>query len=322
MQYIILDFEWNQPWPGSYASKSISPVPIRGEIIQIGAVRMLDDQTIADEFQVLIRPQYFRKLNKRVSELTGIKESKLKSEGILFQEAIERFKQWCSEDSIFMTWGFDDSTILRENLCLYGYDYEWTNHWYNAQLIYNAQTDGSSSQKSLLTAMSICGIEPSRKAHDALGDAFHTAQVCATLDLKEGIRNYEHALKIHENGFQGPQPEGCLKRSVFHGYPDKDHAMLDMGGPENRCPTCGKIMKSEQWCSQHGHRFMTIATCPEHGKFLVRIRLIQEESGTLRVSRLIYDGTSEAAKSYENCFHSSKSQRHYVPRKVSNFTTK
>lgn len=39
MNYIVLDMEWNQPWPGSPSSKKVLPVSIRGEIIQIGAVR-------------------------------------------------------------------------------------------------------------------------------------------------------------------------------------------------------------------------------------------------------------------------------------------
>ena len=38
MQYIVLDLEWNQPWPGSYSAKKVLPSPIRGEIVQIGAV--------------------------------------------------------------------------------------------------------------------------------------------------------------------------------------------------------------------------------------------------------------------------------------------
>ena len=57
MQYIILDMEWNQPWPGSYSAKKALPSPMRGEIVQIGAVRMTQEQQIADELQNLIRPQ-------------------------------------------------------------------------------------------------------------------------------------------------------------------------------------------------------------------------------------------------------------------------
>ena len=40
MNYIVMDMEWNQPWPGSPSSKKVLPVQIRGEIIQIGAVRV------------------------------------------------------------------------------------------------------------------------------------------------------------------------------------------------------------------------------------------------------------------------------------------
>ena len=50
MDYIVLDMEWNQPWPGSPSSKKVLPVQIRGEIIQIGAVRVTEDEEVADEF--------------------------------------------------------------------------------------------------------------------------------------------------------------------------------------------------------------------------------------------------------------------------------
>ena len=76
MDYIVLDMEWNQPWPGSPSAKKPLPVQIRGEIIQIGAVRILEDQTVADEFQMMIKPRFYRRLNKRVSKLTGIKASR------------------------------------------------------------------------------------------------------------------------------------------------------------------------------------------------------------------------------------------------------
>ena len=67
MNYIVMDMEWNQPWPGSPSSKKVLPVQIRGEIIQIGAVRITEAGEVADEFQVLIRPKFYRHLNRRVS---------------------------------------------------------------------------------------------------------------------------------------------------------------------------------------------------------------------------------------------------------------
>ena len=298
MNYIVLDMEWNQPWPGSPSAKKVLPVQIRGEIIQIGAVRLTDDGQVADEFQVMIRPKYYRRLNRRVSKLTGIKESRLNAEGIPFPEAMEQFRSWCGEHIVFLTWGFDDIGILRENLRLFNLPEDWTEQWYNAQMIFNAQTDGSNSQKALKTAMEIFGIEATRPAHDALGDAYHTALICAKLDLKRGAEEYGHALKSHENGFHGAELPGCICRKVFYDYADKNAALSAMTGEENKCPTCGRQMLGSRWFAQPGHRYMDLATCPEHGKFLIRVRLSDQPDGTVRVSRLTYEATSEAAAAY------------------------
>ena len=236
MQYIILDMEWNQPWPGSYSAKKALPSPMRGEIVQIGAVRMTQEQQVADEFQILIRPKYFKKMNRKVASLTGIRDSLLREKGVSFPEAAAQFAAWCGEDCVFLTWGFDDITILRENLAVFGLESGWTARWYNAQLIFNAQTDGSGAQKALSTAMQMMDIAPTRAAHDALGDAYHTALVCQKLRLAEGIAAYEAAVQAHENGFHGAELPGCVQRAVFHGYADKTAALGAMSGQENLCP--------------------------------------------------------------------------------------
>ena len=298
MNYIVLDMEWNQPWPGSPSARKVLPVAIRGEIIQIGAVRVTEDQSVTDEFQVLIKPKYYRHLNRRVSKLTGIKETRLKEEGIPFPEAMEQFRQWCGEDIVFLTWGFDDIGILRENLRLFGLEEDWTEKWYNAQMIFNAQTDGSTAQKALKTAMEIFGIEATRPAHDALGDAYHTALICAMLDLKKGAAEYDQALKSHENGFHGAELPGCISRKVFYDYADKRAALGAMSGEENKCPVCGRQMLGSRWFAQPGHRYMDLATCPDHGKFLIRVRLSIQQDGLVRVSRLTYEAGSEAAEAY------------------------
>ena len=298
MEYIVLDMEWNQPWPGSPSAQKVLPVQIRGEIIQIGAVRLTNQGQVADEFQAMIRPKYYRRLNRRVSKLTGIKESRLRDEGIPFPDAMEQFKRWCGEDIVFLTWGFDDIGILRENLRLFGLEESWTEKWFNAQMIFNAQTDGSNSQKALKTAMEIFGIEATRPAHDALGDAFHTAQICAKLDLQKGMAEYTQALKSHENGFHGAELPGCISRKVFYDYADKQAALAAMTGPENQCPVCGRQMLGSRWFAQPGHRYMDLATCADHGKFLIRCRLSDQPDGTVRVSRLTYEATSEAAEAY------------------------
>ena len=298
MNYIVLDMEWNQPWPGSPSSKKVLPVSIRGEIIQIGAVRLTETQEVADEFQIMIKPKYYRHLNRRVSKLTGIKETRLREEGVPFPEAMEAFKSWCGEDIVFLIWGFDDIGILRENLQLFNLNADFTEKWYNAQMIFNAQTDGSNAQKALKTAMEIFGIEATRPAHDALGDAYHTALICARLDLKKGAAEYDEALKSHENGFHGAELPGCIARKVYYDFADKRAALSAMAGEENLCPICGSRMLGSRWFAQPGHRYMDLATCPQDGKFLIRVRLSTQSDGLVRVSRLTYEATSEAAEAY------------------------
>ena len=39
-------------------------------------------------------------------------------------------------------------------------------------------------------------------------------------------------------------------------------------------------------------------TCPDHGKFLIRVRISDREDGTVRVSRLTYEADSQAAEAY------------------------
>lgn len=296
MQYIILDMEWNQAWPGSRSAKS-PPKPLRGEVVQIGAVRMTQQQQLVDEFQLLIRPKYFKKMNHKVASLTGIRDSLLREKGVSFPEAMEQFRAWCGEDCIFLTWGFDDIPVLRENLDVFELPQDWLGRWYNAQLIFNAQTDGASAQRALTTAMQMMDIAPSRAAHDALGDAYHTALVCRRLRLFEGICAYDAAVQAHENGFHGEQLPGCVSRAVFHGYADKTAALTAMSTEENQCPVCGKAMRVGRWYSQQSKRYLACAHCEQDGDFYLRVRLVPED-GTLRCSRLIYEPTEQLQKSY------------------------
>ena len=57
-------------------------------------------------------------------------------------------------------------------------------------------------------------------------------------------------------------------------------------------------MLGSRWFAQPSHRYMDLATCPEHGKFLIRVRLSEQPDETVRVSRLTYEATSEAAEAY------------------------
>ncbi len=144
-------------------------------------------------------------MNRKVSSLTGIKDAVLRESGVPFPEAMARFRAWCGGESIFLTWGFDDITILKENLALYGMDDSWASRWYNAQLIFNAQTDGATSQRALKNSTGADGhrAEPpgARRAWRRLP---HGADLQSPPPA-EGIEAYGQAAKEHENGFHGAE---------------------------------------------------------------------------------------------------------------------
>ena len=71
-----------------------------------------------------------------------------------------------------------------------------------------------------------------------------------------------------------------------------------MTGEENKCPTCGRQMSGTRWFAQPGRRYMDLVTCPEHGQFLIRVRMSIQPDGLVKVSRLTYEATSEAAEAY------------------------
>ena len=75
MYYITLDLEWNQ----AYAQKALAvqrrlSARLRGEVIQIGAVKLDKHLRICGSYSVIVKPKYFKKLHKHVSELTGISQ--------------------------------------------------------------------------------------------------------------------------------------------------------------------------------------------------------------------------------------------------------
>ena len=116
MSYITVDLEWNQ-----YARRrgAKGPVPgLEGEIIQLGAVRLDDQLNIQDKFKVNIAPVHYRAMHYKVAELTGIHSGQLAS-GCSFPEAVSRFRDWCGGDAVFLTWGYDDERVMRQNLALH-----------------------------------------------------------------------------------------------------------------------------------------------------------------------------------------------------------
>lgn len=179
MQYVIIDFEWNQPLSKQQMVRK--PFKLRGEIIQIGAVKVDENMQTIDTFNVMVKPKHYTKMNKKVRELTDITDAHLE-QGIGFEEAIVCFREWCGDDFEFMTWGPEDIYMLEDNLLLYDMDVDWVPTAYDAQVIFDDQVTMENRDFSLGYAMYKFGIKP-LKCHDALNDAINTVKVLMNLDF-------------------------------------------------------------------------------------------------------------------------------------------
>ena len=302
MPYIVVDLEWNQAMSSKAKIFNKLPIKLRGEIIQIGAVKLTDDLHPGEEFQIDVKPVFFRRIHYKVKKLTGFDKERL-ANGVKFRGAIEQFLDWCGPDCTFLTWGFDDRSIMEQNLIVHDCDIDWMGNWVNLQVIYNLQVGGDRNQKSLATAMEHFGIEQTRVAHDALGDAYNTALVCSKLDLISGLEQYAGARRVlpgssasGDGEDEGPEP---IEHIALEHHATRDDVWADPAVHDFKCPDCGGSTEMTRWVNQGDRRYMSVARCPEHGAFLVRIRLRSCDDGTWTANRLIYRADDKMEEFYK-----------------------
>ena len=304
MNYIVVDLEWNQAMSSKSSVFNKLPIHLGGEIIEIGAVKLNADMSLGEEFTVDVKPLYFKRMHYKVKKITGFDKERL-SHGIPFPDALESFRAWCGEDATFFTWGNDDRRILEQNIIIHDLDWDWIDGWVNLQLIYNIQTGGDKNQKSLASAMEHFGIEQTRVAHDALGDAYNTALVCTHLDMTEGLRLYPDAAQIlaARAASAKPQPETQDSDALFHdscpGFTTKAAAFADARIGALSCPVCGKALEGSKWVNQGDQRYMNIFSCEEDGAFLVRVRFRKNaEDNSWTANKLVYKADEDAVEFY------------------------
>lgn len=304
MSYVVVDLEWNQAMSSKSSVFNKLPIHLRGEIIEIGAVKLDENMRPAGEFTVDVKPVYFKRMHYKVKKLTGIDAERL-SHGIAFEDAFQQFRDWCGEDVTFLTWGYDDQGIMEQNIIIHDLDWDWISGWVNLQLIYNVQTGGDKNQKSLSTAMEYFEIEQTRVAHDALGDAYNTALVCTHLDMGSGLEHYDDCVRILSARApgerktpvtDGPEP---LEHRVFPDYISKAEAFSDEALTGIVCPVCGGDAPGLRWVNQGDQRYMNLCSCPEHGSYLVRVKFRKTDDDTWCANRLIYEADDALTDFYK-----------------------
>ena len=294
MFYITLDLEWNQ----AYAQKALAvqrqlSSRLRGEVIQIGAVKLDKNLRICGSYQIIVKPRYFKKLHRHVSELTGITQEQM-DVGTPLTVAAESFKRWCGEDFVFLTWGPDDIPMLKENFNVNDIDYDWLDHTYDLQKIFSRQTSDESKQRSLEFAMDYYEIPMNLPAHDALNDAYFTALVAQKLNIEDGIRTY--------NDFRGE----FLESSVIGDADAGDDGYVTIGEmlddeivKSPKCPICKSVMQTEdRVLHSKGQKYTFHFTCKKDGDMLLVLRLRRNFNETWRAKRTIAFATEESLEEF------------------------
>ncbi len=311
MFYITLDLEWNQ----AYAQKALAvqkrlACRLRGEVIQIGAVKLDSDMNICGSYQIIVKPKHFKKLHRHVSELTGITQEQM-DEGTPLPEAAERFKKWCGKDFAFLTWGPDDIPMLKENFHIHDIPSAWLENTYDLQRIFNKQTDGSSKQRSLEYAMEYFEIPMNLPAHDALNDAYFTALVAKALDVPEGVKAY--------CAVEGDN----LEESVIGDADAGDDGYVTIGElleddivRKPLCPICkAPLSEKDKLLHSKGQKYTFHFSCKKDGDMLLSLKLHKNFNDTWRAKRIIKKADGDALKEYREGLERASIRRKSVRRR-------
>ena len=278
MNLIVFDLEWNigyQPKTFRYHGADLT---LRGEIIQIGAVRINERADVLDTFEITLRPRIFRKLQHHIAKVTGLTQGDLES-GVPIGEGLARFVEWAGSDAEFAEWGLDDVPVLKQNLFLCGLDERWPARWYDLQRIFlqtfpRKEGEGMTLE-SVVDRLNIPKEDP---FHNALDDALYTVKVCRCLPLAEGLARYPNEEEqLREALLTDPDAEYHDVRTWF-GLMDHDAYKTDPALCTPVCPRCGApLTLGDIWLKRGNTGYYTEAVCPAHGSWFVRFKLSRRD---------------------------------------------
>ena len=277
-QLVIFDMEWNMGYqPKSFRYQGVEQT-LRGEVIQIGAVRM-DGQRIADTFRVTMRPRIFPKLYHHVAKVTGLTQADLAA-GVPVKEGLARFMEWCGPDAALGEWGLDDVPVLKQNLVLAGLDEAWPARWYDLQRVFTGQRPRAEGEgMTLESVVERLGIEKDEAFHDALADAIYTAKVCQFVDIAKGLADYpseEEQLKE----LLCPPDKARSGFAMWPGYVDGEAWLTDPALRGAACPVCGEPLQPDGdgvWLRRGNNCLYSLGRCPEHGPAMVWLRRMRTD---------------------------------------------
>ena len=288
MDYVVFDMEWNQAGFGRPMVRE--PLPLEGEIIQIGAIRLNERLETVGEFTVNVKPRVYRKMNRRVQQITHISNADLAA-GEDFLAAAEKFRAFCGDDFHLVSWGSDDMRVLRQNLAFKHCDAQWIPEKnYDLQLVYDKALSNR-NESSLGAALEKFGIavEEERPQHNALNDSYYTVQVFRRIGTEPLLRLYSAPV--------APTRSGELGRVEVGAVGPRKKALAAEPFTRFACPLCGDTVLVHPWADQKGGRYLSIGSCPRDGELFLRLRLQRQEE-KLQGSIVLYPLQEENRQQY------------------------
>lgn len=284
--------EWNQA--SSREDTVTEPVPLYGEIIRIGAVKLDGDLNETAQYHSCVMPKFYKKMNSIVGRVTGLRNVSIKT-GIPFPEAYAQFLSWCGEELVMLAWGSEDKKVLEANLAVHGMSAEQMPEIYDLQLIFANKIACDGRQYGIMAALEYFGLPAELQAHNALNDAIYAARIGKCMEFDRYLDSYDEMIReIAER-----KSERYVK--CFHNIGSIKEAMSSKRITMCICPKCRRIMKRKKYAYLKKDVAITVAECKEHGGFYVRIKMTRCPDGSYSVTRKMKPLSADNHRLYEKC---------------------
>ena len=295
MNLIVFDLEWNigyQPKTFLYHGTELT---LRGEIIQIGAVRINERGDVLDTFEINLKPRIFRKLQHHIAKVTGLSQGDLDA-GLPMREGLQKFLDWAGPDAELAEWGLDDVPVLKQNLFLVGLNENWPACWYDLQRIF-LQTYPRKEGEGLTleSVVDRLGIPKDEPFHNALDDALYTTKICRKLPLAEGLATYPTERELLVEALLGQEPDhAALDVQLFMNRMEHDDYRNVPELYQASCPGCGELLQNDEvWLKRGNTGYFTRSTCPYCGHYYLRFKLSRRDGLHWSFARCIDPATPE-----------------------------
>lgn len=279
MNYIVFDLEWNQCCGGREMENPRMPF----EIIEIGAVKLGKKFNIIDEYESIIKPKLYKKIQPHIRTILNYDEATLRK-GRPFDMVYREFIKWCGEDYIFGTWGSMDLNILQTNM-----DYYYLKAlpsplmFYNIQQIYSdmmGANEGIVKLKKAVEHLNI-PIEEDRPFHSAVNDAYYTGLVLKSLSPRDISDRYCYDVYNNpkEKADEIISHHKHFLEHISREYMCREEAIADTELMRPICYRCGKNLSPKvKWFANTPNSYTCIGKCWHHGLVSGKIRFKQSRN--------------------------------------------